>query len=66
MQYSDFATLMVGGCKWSGDARACTAPLSFDAQGLLDQFAFVGISEHYDVSVCLFFFTFGDEGKFKK
>ena len=22
VQYSDFATLMVGGCKWSGDRRA--------------------------------------------
>ena len=51
VQYSDFATLMLGGCKWNGDKRACTAPLSFDAQALLDQFAFVGITEHYDVSV---------------
>jgi hypothetical protein len=29
-----------------------TAPLSFDPQPLLDQLAFVGITEHYDVSVC--------------
>lgn len=55
----------------SGDAHSPTklssvAPVEFDASALLSQFAFVGITEHYDVSVCLFFFTFGDEGKFKK
>jgi hypothetical protein len=29
VQYSDFATLMLGGCKWSGDKRAwCVSGLS--------------------------------------
>jgi hypothetical protein len=40
--------------------------VSFDAESLLGQLAFVGITEHFDVSLCLLLFTFGDEGKFKK
>ena len=66
VQYIDYATLMVGGCKWDGDKRACTASSTFDAAHLLSRFAFVGILEHFDISICLFYFTVGDEGKFKK
>ena len=66
VQYVDYSTLMLGGCKWSGDKRACTSPSAFDPTQLLSKFAWVGILEHFDISVCLFFFTIGDEGKFRK
>ena len=46
----------------SGDKRACTRPV--DPTQLLSKFAWVGILEHFDISVCLFFFTIGDEGNF--
>ena len=66
VQYVDYQTLMIGGCKWDGNKRSCTASSSFDPASLLAKFSFVGILEHFDIAICLLYYTIGDEGKFRK
>lgn len=71
-RYQNFQSMMLGGCVWNHKTGNCEPTRHPAAIGgafvsptdVLDQFAFVGLNEHFEASVCLFYDTFSDRKRF--
>jgi hypothetical protein len=64
--------MMLGGCVWNHHTNVCEEVPRTPGQGgfakpvdVLASFAFVGVNEHFDASVCLFYDAVGDAKHFK-
>lgn len=65
-RYQNFQTMMLGGCSWDNKRRVCVASEPFKPAALLSRFTFFGINEHFQASVCLFYYTLSDHWRFEK
>ena len=59
--------MMMGGCVWDNPRKnqMCLAK-NFHPRAILSRYSFVGITEHFEASVCLFYHTFSDAWRFRK
>uniref|UniRef100_A0A7S2S287 Uncharacterized protein n=1 Tax=Rhizochromulina marina TaxID=1034831 RepID=A0A7S2S287_9STRA len=59
--------MMTGGCAWDNKRRVCLPSTArFHPQVVLNRFTFVGITEHFHASLCLFYYTIKDHWRFDK
>mmetsp|Transcript_14506 Transcript_14506/g.18818 ORF Transcript_14506/g.18818 Transcript_14506/m.18818 type:complete len:383 (+) Transcript_14506:42-1190(+) len=73
-RYQNFQTMMLGGCTWNHKKQKCELAKMPVARGggyvkptdILAEFSFVGVNEHFEASVCLFYESVGDHNSFKK
>lgn len=72
-RYQNFQTMMLGGCVWDHRLNICEQTKHSVKEGggfitpseLLASFFFVGINEHFEASVCLFYDSVGDRKAFR-
>jgi len=71
-RYQNFQSMMLGGCVWNHKLNLCEPTRHPSANGggfvspvdVLDQFFFVGLNEHFEASVCLFYDSLLDKKHF--